>query len=79
MFSYGTLDGMLEMMQSCTGHFCLASLSCVFSLGMAMWMREYEVNANYAHIRKYVDGDENLLHIMTDNRPMPDLKVMKWC
>ena len=73
MFSYGTLDGMPEMMQSCTGHFCLASLSCVFSLGMAMWMREYEVNVNYAHIRKYADGYENLLHIM------PNLKVVKWC
>ena len=31
-------------------------------LGMAMRMREYAVYADYAHIRKYVDADENLIH-----------------
>ena len=27
-------------------------------------MREYAVHADYAHIREYVDADENLIHII---------------
>ena len=31
---------------------------------MAMRMREYAVHADYAHICKYADADENLIHII---------------
>ena len=31
---------------------------------MAMRMQEYAVQADYAHIRKYGDADENLFHII---------------
>ena len=27
-------------------------------------MREYAVHADYAHIRKYAEADENLVHII---------------
>ena len=30
---------------------------------MAMWMQEYAVHADHAHIREYADADENLIHI----------------
>ena len=30
---------------------------------MALQKQEYAVHANYALIRKYVDADENLIHI----------------
>ena len=31
---------------------------------MAIRMREYAVHADFAHIRKYADADENLIHII---------------
>ena len=37
---------------------------CDYELGMAMRMQEYAVHADYAHICKYVDADENLIHII---------------
>ena len=30
---------------------------------MAMQLREYAVDADYAHIQEYTDADENLIHI----------------
>ena len=35
----------------------------LFVLGMALRTREYAVHADYAHIRKYADADETLIHI----------------
>ena len=37
---------------------------CEYELGMAMQMQEYAVHADYAHICKYADEDENLMHII---------------
>ena len=34
------------------------------TVGKAMRMREYAVHADYAHICKYADEDENLIHII---------------
>ena len=33
-------------------------------LGIFMRMREYAIHADYAHIRKDAEADENLIHII---------------